>query len=152
MPIPHVILDAIAPCGLNCAKCFAHVNGDIREHAAQMKEKLGNFGIYAKRFETLVGDPVFKRYPDFAVMLAYLASGSCRGCRHEQCKLFKGCGVRACHQDRGIDFCFECEAFPCDKTGFDPHLKDRWVKLNERIRNVGIERFFDETRGNPRYP
>lgn len=145
------IRETIAPCGLNCAKCFAHMDGDIRNLSSQLKEKLGNFGIYAKRFETLLGEPVFKKYPDFAQMLDFFASKQCRGCRHEQCKLFTGCGVRACHQEKQIDFCFQCKDFPCDNTGFDAHLHARWVKLNEHIRAVGIEQFYEETKDKPRY-
>lgn len=49
----------LGPCGLSCKKCFAHVDGDIRKYASKLRDKLGNFEIYAKRFETLVGDPVF---------------------------------------------------------------------------------------------
>ena len=36
------IKETIAPCGLCCETCFAHVNGDIRKLSIQLKEKLGN--------------------------------------------------------------------------------------------------------------
>lgn len=145
------ILEALAPCGLNCAKCFAHVDGEIRKSSQKLKQALGNFDVYAKRFETLIGDSIFKKYPDFKAMLDYLAEENCRGCRHEQCKLFKGCGVRVCHQEKNIDYCYQCADFPCKKTGFDEHLQIRWLKLNEHIRSVGIEQFFEETKDIPRY-
>lgn len=145
------ILEGLAPCGLSCEKCFAHVDGDICKYARLLKEKLGNFAVYAKRFETLLGDPIFSKYPDFSAMLDYLAQGNCRGCRHEQCKLFKACGVRACHQAKGVDFCHACDEFPCDHTGFDEHLHRRWIKLNERIREAGIEQYHEETKDQPRY-
>lgn len=146
------ILETLAPCGLNCQKCFAHVDGDIRKHSLKLKEKLGNFDIYAQRFETLLGNPVFKKYPDFKEMLDFLASENCRGCRHEQCKLFKNCGVRACHQEKDIDYCHQCDDFPCNKTGFDEHLHARWIKLNERIKAVGIDQYYEETKDQHRYP
>lgn len=142
---------AMAPCGLSCEKCFAHVDGDIRKYALKLQEKLGNFGVYAKRFETLVGDPIFKKYPDFKDMLDYLTSETCTGCRNENCKLFKGCGVRACHQEKGLDFCYECSEFPCNHTGFDPHLYERWVALNEKIREIGIKAYYEKTIDMPRY-
>ena len=97
-------LDVLSPCGLSCEKCFAHIDGDIRKLSLQLKEKLGNFSIYAQRFETLIGDPIFKKYPDFEKMLDYFASENCKGCRYEQCKLFKTCGVRACHQNKKLDY------------------------------------------------
>jgi hypothetical protein len=145
------IKKALAPCGLSCEACFARVDGAIQQHALALQEKLGNFSIYAKRFETLVGDPEFKLYPEFKTMLEYFAKASCQGCRKEQCKLFKGCGVRGCHQEKGVDFCYECNAFPCDHTGFDPHLYDRWVALNNQIRDIGLEAYYEKARTRPRY-
>lgn len=40
---------------------------------------------------------------------------------------------------------------PVDHTGFDEHLFQRWIKLNERIRQVGIEAFYAQTLNQPRY-
>lgn len=146
------ILKALGPCGLSCIKCYAHRDGEIRKAASNLKKLLGNFEVYAKRFETMLGDPVFKSYPDFRIMLDYLAAGHCNGCRQEECRLFKACGVRICHQRKLIDFCHQCSEFPCDHTGFDEHLHARWIKLNERIRQTGVERFCEETKDKPRYP
>lgn len=145
------IKDTIAPCGLCCETCFAHVDGDIRKYSLKLKEKLGNFHINAQRFETLLGDPIFKKYSDFKEMLDYLASENCRGCRSEQCKIFKNCGVRPCHQEQGVDFCYQCEAFPCERTNFDESLYNAWVAVNEIIRKKGIEAYCEKARNRPRY-
>lgn len=146
------IKQALAPCGLSCGKCFAYVDGEIRRYSVKLREALGNFGIYAKRFETLLDEPVFKNYPQFKAMLDYLAAENCRGCRNEQCKLFKECGVRKCHQAKQVDFCYQCEAFPCDKTNFDPALHGVWVRINEKIRKIGIAQYDEQTRARSRYP
>ncbi len=145
------ILDCLGPCGINCENCFAHTEGDIRKYSRLLKEKLGNFDIYAKRFRTLIDDPVFDKYPDFKQMLDYFASENCKGCRKENCKLFKNCGVRNCHTEKKIDYCFQCDEFPCDRTNFDEHLYNRWVKLNERIRETGVEAYYKRTKTKPRY-
>lgn len=145
------ILDALSPCGLSCEKCFAHIDGDIRKYSLKLKEKLGNFDMYAKRFETLLDNPIFKKYPDFKIMLDLFASENCRGCRNENCKIFKKCGARSCHQEKNLDFCFQCDEFPCNKTNFDEDLQNRWIKLNEKIRKVGIENYYNETKDKPRY-
>ena len=147
----HKILQALGPCGLSCEKCFAHENGDIRKYSLKLREKLGHFDIYAKRFETLLNNPVFKKYPDFKIMLDLFAAENCKGCRKEMCKLFKNCGVRGCHQQKNLDFCFQCDDFPCHNTNFDEHLQKRWVKLNERIREIGIENYYAETKDEARY-
>ncbi len=145
------IKDCLAPCGLCCETCFAHVDGDIRNYSLKLKEKLGNFQINAKRFETLLDNPVFKKYIDFKEMLDYFASKNCKGCRNEQCRLFKDCGVRPCHQEKGIDFCYQCDEFPCDRTNFDTGLYKGWVMINEKIKKIGLENFYEKTRTRPRY-
>jgi len=149
--VSEQIKSSLAPCGLNCEKCFAHVNGDIRRYSLKLKEKLGNFNIYARRFETLLGDPIFQKYPDFKDMLDYFALENCKGCRNEQCKLFKTCGVRGCHQEKQIDYCYQCDEFPCNRTNFDKHLYKTWVQLNKKIKKTGIEQYFENTRTLPRY-
>lgn len=146
------IKEAIAPCGLCCETCFAHVDGDIRKYSMKLKEKLGNFHIYAERFETVLGVPIFGKYPAFKEMLDYFASENCKGCRNEQCKFFKDCGVPACHREKGIDFCFECEQFPCENTNFFPDLYKAWVMINEKIREMGIEQYSELARSRSRYP
>lgn len=145
------IKETIAPCGLCCETCFAHVNGDIRKYSIKLKERLGNFHVNAKRFKTLLGDPIFEKYADFKEMLDYFASENCKGCRKEQCKIFKNCGVRPCHQEKGIDFCYQCEEFPCDRTNFDESLYKDWVAINEMIREKGIEAYCEKARNRPRY-
>ena len=149
--IDEKIKAAIAPCGLCCETCFAHVDGDIRRYSQKLSEKLGNFHINAKRFETLLGNPIFRKYTDFKEMLDYFASENCTGCRNEQCKLFTNCGVRPCHQEKQVDFCWQCKDFPCENTNFDPGLNKAWKMINEKIREVGIETYCEEARNRPRY-
>ncbi len=109
------IKESIAPCGLCCETCFAHVDGDIRSYSLKLKEKLGNFHLNAKRFETLLGNPIFSRYPAFKEMLDYFASENCKGCRNEQCKLFKDCGyARVTRKSRSI-FATSVTGFPVRK-------------------------------------
>lgn len=142
---------AVAPCGLSCEKCFAHMDGEIRRLSRELKERLGNFGPYAKRFETLLDAPVFAKYADFAEMLDFLAAGQCKGCRNEQCKLFAGCGVRRCHQEKRVDFCHQCDEFPCGNTQFDESLHKAWLSINEIIRKKGLDQYLELTRNRPRY-
>lgn len=142
---------SIAPCGLCCETCFAHVDGDIRRYSLKLKEKLGKFNTYAKRFETMLDNPIFKKYPDFMEVLEYLSSENCRGCRNEQCRLFKDCGVRTCHQEKQVDYCFECDQFPCNNTHFDQALYKGWVMINQKIREKGLETFYEKSLTRPRY-
>jgi hypothetical protein len=122
------ILDFLAPCGLNCRKCLAHTEGEIAGHSIELQKLLGNFDIYAERFSNFL--PVFQNYPSFKKLLSYLAEPDCQGCRH---------------------FCFQCAEFPCEKTNFDPHLKARWIKMNRRMKEIGVEAYYEEIKDVRRY-
>jgi len=125
--IDEKIKESIGPCGLCCETCFAHVEGDIRKYSMKLKEKLGNFHINAKRFETILDNPIFKKYADFKEMLNYFASGNCKGCRNEQCKLFKDCGVLGATKKNRLIFVIYVKSFLVIKLilirGF---IKDGW--------------------------
>jgi len=142
------IIKLLAPCGLNCGKCQAFREGDIRKNALELKRLLGSFDTYAERFSAFL--PVFRNYPAFRELLNHFSEANCKGCRQGDCK-YPNCGVPACYKDQGVDFCFQCQEFPCDKTNFDPNLKQRWISMNTRMKEVGVEAFFEETKDLPRY-
>jgi hypothetical protein len=145
------LIDKFGPCGLLCEKCYAYYKGPIRFHAEQLKNNLGEFDNYAKRFITLLDKPVFSKYDDFKELLDLLASSNCQGCRKQQCHLFAGCKVKQCYKSKEVDFCYQCKDFPCDNTGFDEDLKQRWLKINQRIRKIGLESYYNEVKDKPRY-
>ncbi|HYA15711.1 MAG TPA: DUF3795 domain-containing protein [Syntrophales bacterium] len=142
------ILKLLAPCGLNCSKCMAFTNGDIKKNANELKRLLGSFDSYADRFSSFL--PVFKNYPSFKKLLEYFAQADCKGCRNGDCK-YPNCGVASCYKQKEIDFCFQCNEFPCEKTSFDPNLKKRWMQMNNLMKQKGVEAYFEETKDLPRY-
>jgi len=145
------LLNRLAPCGLHCGKCFAFVDGDIRKYSLLLKESLGNFDICAERFSGLLNKPVFQKYPDFKEMLEYFTTVECQGCRNETCKLFDSCKVKECAKQKKVDFCFQCDEFPCNNTGFDEHLLKRSVDINQRMKEIGVENYYQEIKDKPRY-
>jgi hypothetical protein len=56
-----------------------------------------------------------------------------------------------CAADRGIDFCVECEEYPCDDLkrfqAERPHRIELWDDL-ERIGTIGYKQWLKEIRGN----
>jgi hypothetical protein len=142
------ILKVLAPCGLNCGKCQAYVDGDIKQHATELKRLLGSFDTYAERFSRF--QPAFKNYPSFKEMLTIFSQANCKGCRQGDCK-YPNCGVASCSKQKGVDFCFQCPEFPCEKSNFDPNLKQRWIAMNERMKEAGVEAYFQESKDLPRY-
>ena len=109
---------------------------------------LGSFDKYAERFAGFM--PVFKNYPAFKEMTAFFAQASCPGCRTGQ-RGHPQCTVKTCPRPQGVDFCGQCQAFPCNKMDFDPNLKQRWIEINTRIKQVGPEQYYEETKDLPRY-
>ncbi|MCK5168436.1 MAG: DUF3795 domain-containing protein [Bacteroidales bacterium] len=145
------VLNNLGPCGLNCSKCFAFKDGEIKHLSSELKNCLGNFDVYAERFIELLNQPVFKKYPNFKLMLDHFSKSECKGCRNDDCKLFQDCNVKQCSKDHSVDFCFQCTEFPCKKHGFDVHLENRWININNRMKEIGIENYFDEIKDLSRY-
>lgn len=145
------ILNHLGPCGLNCSKCFAFWDGKIQKLSSELKENLGNFDIYAQRFVNLLNEPVFQKYPDFKEMLNHFANVKCKGCRKDECKLFTSCKVKQCSKDHSVDFCFQCTGFPCQKHGFDEHLENRWISIQNKMKEKGVEDYYNEIKDLPRY-
>ena len=136
---------------MHCGKCFAYKEGDIVKNSMKLKKDLGAFEVYAQRFVKLLDKPVFEKYPDFKEMLDCFSIMDCSGCRNEICKLFKDCKVRLCSENRGVDFCFQCSDFPCNNTGFDEHLNERSVRINLRMKEIGVNNYYEEIKDKPRY-
>ncbi len=138
----------LAPCGLNCRKCQMYAEGEIRRHAVEMTRLLASFDGYAERFSRFL--PVYRKYPEFKELLAHFSQANCKGCRQGDCK-YPNCGVAKCYKSKGVDFCFQCGEFPCDKSNFDPNLYERWIRINHRMKEIGIEAYYEETKDQPRY-
>lgn len=145
-----IVREHIAPCGLNCKKCIAHTDGEIKRHSAALADALGpNFGSYARRFAA--ANPVFEGYEAFRSLLDHFANGSCASCRSGECPFFP-CRVRECVQERGVDFCFQCDLFPCDRSGMSGRLLDKWRDNNESMKELGAVEYYLKVRDLPRYP
>ena len=73
----------------------------------------------------------------------------CNGCRSDKRSYFckNECKMVECAAERGIDFCVECEGYPCDELrAFQakrPHRIELW-EAQERIKEVGYAQWFTE--------
>ena len=111
-----------AVCGLFCPSCLAFIaQRESPEKQKQIAEK-------------------------FRIPVEMLKCDGCRSenrfyyCEHE-CKMFP------CAQVRGLDFCGECEDYPCEiiRTfqAEMPHRLELWA-AQDRIQEVGYVQWFDE--------
>lgn len=144
------IVKILAPCGLNCQKCVAYNNGIIKHTSVRLQELLGNFDQYAERYAKFFPD--FENYPAFKHMLQFFTEADCEGCRGGHSK-YPTCGVGTCEKivSGQVDYCFECENFPCNRPEFHPDLDRRWRERNNRMREIGVESYYEESKDNPRY-
>jgi len=81
-----------APCGLDCFNCMGYLASEDPAYIPQIAEALGISEDEAKK-------------------------AVCRGCRPQEGQipfLPMACNVYPCVQKKGLAFCCECDAFPCD--------------------------------------
>lgn len=142
------LLDRFAPCGLDCSRCFARAGGAVQRPAAELLQALAGFEHLAPRVAQRA--PVLAAYAQFHEVLAHLAQASCPGCRASG-GFLPTCAARTCHSERGVDFCFQCDQYPCERNEYHSSLHDRWRRYNDRMREVGIEQFAVESAGQPRF-
>ncbi len=113
-----------APCGLDCFNCEIFVDNITEEMKMQFAAKI-------------------KIEPEEV---------ACKGCRLEEngCKfLGQSCETLKCITEKNLEFCFECDEFPCNKLqpakeGAD-RLPHNYKVFNLcRMKAVGVEKWADE--------
>jgi hypothetical protein len=112
-----------APCGLDCFNCEIYDKNITEEMKKQFALKIQK-------------DP---------------EEVACKGCRLENgCKhLGQPCETLKCVEDKELEFCFECEEFPCVKLQPVKEGADRYphnFKLFNlcRMKAVGVEKWAEE--------
>ena len=149
------ILDFIAPCSLLCYSCPGFTRGIICELSSKLHNYFEGFYEFQVKYAPEEYKPRADLFREFKEFLLRFTKPICNGCRHnpnpESC--IPGCFILECTQEHGVDYCGECKLFPCSKvdTIFNPDVYKRWVKGNERIREVGVELFFEEERDKSHY-
>ena len=143
------LLNAIAPCGLVCYTCTASSDGIIRSLSAQLLAMLEGYEAFAERFSGF--EPRLNKYPEFLDVLRLLSEAKCQGCRSGKCPM-PGCPISPCVAEKDLDYCFQCDAFPCDKADAMPReLRLAWLMHNRRLRKIGVVAFWEEMKDKPHY-
>lgn len=138
----------LAPCGLDCSRCADYDGGEIRELSNRLLELLGNYSILARMKERAI--PAFEHYQEFHEVLKEFAGAGCSGCRGGSVLCPTVCSARFCHQEKGVDFCFQCPLYPCDRQ-FSGKLRERWLAINDRMKKIGPAAYCEEQAKKPRY-
>ena len=114
-----------AVCGLNCYACTLYIA--TREDPERLKTLAARFQMSEDEIK-------------------------CYGCRSEKRGPYCGkCKMAACAADRNIDFCSECNDYPCDALkqfqSERPHRIELWDDL-ERIKTIGYAQWLEESTAN----
>ena len=142
------IVSRLAPCGIDCSRCVYYDLGAVKSLAQELSVALEGFGDIASRVADRV--PCLAGYPQFAEVLGFLTEAQCAGCRSGGSAL-PFCAARLCHRENGVDFCFQCPEYPCERNQFPDNLLQRWRAANDRMREAGIEQYYLESLRRPRY-
>lgn len=130
----------VSCCGrYHCALCDYH-KGTIVKAAKKLLplvETHNSLRIMADLYGTC-------NFNEFVKGLRWLASKDkpCKGCRFGGgWSWWPDCPVRNCTIQRGVQFCYQCEEFPCKKLSEEPMLKSKkgTIEANYQIRSLGIE-------------
>ena len=138
----------LAPCGLDCSRCADYEHGEIKGVSTRLIELLGNYLPLARMKERAV--PVFEHYEQFHELLKEFSRAGCSGCRGDQVLCPTVCSARFCHKENGVDFCFQCTLYPCDRQ-FSGKLRERWLFINNRMKEIGPAAYCEEQAKKPRY-
>lgn len=131
------ILSKVAPCSLLCHTCSGYKEGIICESSKTLLKYLeGIREFYGRHIPGAV-----ESYKNFEGVLGMYSSASCSGCRsteHNGCSI-QGCFLLECTKNHAVDFCGECNEFPCKKTRelFEAEVYDMlsisngWMVINK---------------------
>lgn len=143
------VVKCLAPCGMDCSRCADFEKGEIKHISIELIQRLGNYRPVAKMKST--SKPIYEGFTQFEEILTSFANAACSGCRGDnvQCPL-SSCSAKDCSKEKGVDFCFQCDEYPCAKQ-FEGRLRDRWRYMNDRMKEIGVVEYYEEQIKLPRY-
>jgi len=130
-------------CGDYCPTCDWHT-GKIKESAKNLLEILDknpelkfiaeNYGIcdYGQLRKGL----------EWLSTQVYCRGGNCRAGDG-----WTDCPIRKCCTKKGVDFCFQCEEFPCKTLREHELFGEKYIRRLEEIRNEGLENWIKRNYG-----
>ncbi|NHI83061.1 MAG: DUF3795 domain-containing protein [Candidatus Thorarchaeota archaeon] len=130
----------ITVCGQRlCTQCDYHKGTivDAAKRLLEFVEKYQSLGLIVKTSTDY-------DYEQFTKLTQWLASQDkpCKGCRQGGgWSWWPDCPVRDCCLSKGLDFCFQCDEFPCNKLLEGPLIerRKRIIRVNEQIKSLGMD-------------
>ena len=150
------ILKDVAPCSMFCSTCTGCKYGEISNHAKELLRLLDGHKEFLDKNLKSAYRHKLEEFLVFENKLKKYAYPKCNGCRTggaNGCSI-KGCFINDCVKEHGVNYCGECDLFPCDKVNkniFKDRVINKWLEGNKRIKEVGIIKYYEEKKGNSHY-
>ena len=150
------ILNAVAPCSMFCSTCIGCKYGEISYHSKELLRLLEGHKEFLDKNLKKEYRHKLEEYVVFEDKLKKFARPKCNGCRTGGANVcsIKGCFINKCVKEHNVNYCGECYLFPCDKVNksiFKENVIKKWFDGNTRIKEVGIEKYYEEMKDIPHY-
>lgn len=144
------LLDYIPPCGLVCYTCPGFKDGAIKAHSLALLKLNQGFhefldGILSDEYRHVLAE-----HDQFIEKLKKDSRPDCPGCRKMEGRdpgCIKDCFILKCAKEHGVDFCGECNEFPCkrieDSNIYGKEVKKAFYEGSLLIKKHGAENFFE---------
>lgn len=150
------ILNAIAPCSMFCTTCTGCKYGDVSYHAKELVRLLQGHEEFLEKNLKDQYRYKLEEYKAFSKKLKKYANAKCGGCRNNRVNgcCIEGCIIPECVKEHHVDFCAECNEFPCDKINeriYKKTIIKKWLDGNNEIKEKGIEQYYEKNKNCPHY-
>lgn len=150
------ILNSVAPCSMFCSTCTACKYGEISNHSKELLRLLEGHEEFLEKNLKKQYINKLEEFRIFSKKLKKYAYPKCDGCRNGRangCSI-KNCFIPECVKEHNVDFCADCKEFPCNKVNksiFKESIIQKWLNGNNKIREVGINNYYNDCRSIPHY-
>jgi len=128
--------ELVTYCGSFCGGCGMYKGRIIAMVAQEFKELTAGYADWLPKAVNLDFN-----YDDFIKGLEYFSQENSSCYCQESCKQGGGapCKIRPCAQEKGIEICYECKDFPCDKFAWIIERYPGFREEQERFKKLGFE-------------
>lgn len=151
----RAILEAIAPCAFCCLTCAAMENGIIAETSRKLRLYLDGYYEFKRQNLPFKYRGHSKKIKVLTEQLERMSDRPCRGCRNgaDQRCCIPDCPIPECARQHQVDFCGECDAFPCNQAMgfFKGETLKEWEIRNRQIRENGAENYYQDAISRSHY-
>jgi hypothetical protein len=152
--------ELVTYCGAYCGECALFPGFTaLREAAKALNELIEIHGLqnWIPRAWLPEAENKFD-FAEFRKGLSFFSNAESFFVCRKRCKEgggFAECIMRQCCQERGLDVCFDCADFPCDKVPWNPTMikrageykklgRDKWLRQEAKKAKQGFELYADK--------